>query len=114
MRSVLRYTVDPLTYKEYTGIDKAQSAAVALSAHLQSSSSAAGSIATPRKHPRSSTASARAEAYNQQRQRFNDSAPQHEGVSRSCNRSCSRRRRLKMGVQSYSSRPCLVNVSDSL
>ena len=72
-------TVDPLTYKEYTDIDKAQSAAVALDAHLKSSSSVAASFATPRNHSRPSTASARAEAYPQQRQRFTEPAPRPEG-----------------------------------
>ena len=61
-------SVDPLTHKEYTDIEKAQSAACACDAHLTSASAA-------KKHPRSSqpsSASARVDGRPKQRPNYND------------------------------------------
>ena len=60
-------TSDPVTYKEFTDISKAQSAALALDAHLNSSSAAAA-----RKHSRPVSASARTERPRSQRFKFSD------------------------------------------
>ena len=63
-------SVDPLTHKEYTDIEKAQSAACACDAHLTSASAAAA-----KKHPRSShpfSASVRVDRRPKQRPKFND------------------------------------------
>ena len=63
-------SVDPLTHKEYTDIEKAQSAACACDAHLTSASAAAA-----KKHPRSSqpsSASARVDGRPKQRSKYTD------------------------------------------
>ena len=59
--------MDPVTYKEFTDISKAQSAALALDAYLNSSSAAAA-----HKHSRPTSASARAEQPRSQRLKFID------------------------------------------